>query len=136
LCRGSLTYKQTVHAEDNRLPDTVFKVSIGNDKAFDASVKIQTQERSWDAFPGISLLTLPAGPLGVPVSFPVPNASSTNCVDAAATALAAGGVPLESPDHTPFTPAGLEQELYDVIGHELLGKWTVVVVPVKELGQP
>jgi hypothetical protein len=116
--RGSntrLSYSETV-LKEGRSPDAAFKVFVPDDKQFDSVAVAKANASTWYALPV--------------------DTSETNCVNAIAKALTAGGVPIDQPDYrpgSPVTPGQMQARLSELMngGGQ---QWSVQAVAIDVLG--
>ena len=113
-----LSYENTV-AMEKRMPNSVFKVFVPNDKQFDAVVNAKKADQTW-------------------VTLPVDD-GTTNCVNSVGMALDAGSVPIQEPNMRPdwpVTPGQLDSRLRDLMNGSNSQAWSVQQAPVDVLGTP
>jgi len=96
-----LNYQDTVEKEGGRLPDSVYKVFVRDDAAFDKTAADKVNAKFWYVQPVYN--------------------DETNCVDAVAKALNAGGVPIDQGMANvnladTFVPGQLEEVLDNLAG--------------------
>ena len=112
-----LDYTETLDKE-GRSPDAVFKIFVPDDKQFDSEALAKANAKTWYALPV--------------------DDNSTNCVNAVAKALTAGGVPVDQPGFrpsSPVTPGQLADRLADLANTHGQA-WSVQRVPADALGSP